>query len=86
MDLGQEISVLQNNIKELQQQLAQAHIRIAELLQDKSSTSEEVITCKQFIQELTGELTKVSSETENKIQTKMNEVPQVMDSKVYLKE
>jgi len=81
MDIGQEITVLKNNIRELQQQLAQAHIRIAELLSDKSASNEEVIKEKQFIQEITGELSRVNTETEQKMKQKMNDVPQMLDSR-----
>lgn len=86
MDIGNEITILKNNIKELQQQLAQAHIRIAELLKDKSATSEDVIKEKQFIQEITGQLSRVNTEAEEKIQTKMDSIPDVLDSKQLLKE
>ena len=37
MDLENEIKILQDNIKELQGQLAQAHQRIGELVSEKSS-------------------------------------------------
>ena len=68
MDLSTEINILKDNIKELQKQLAQAHQRIGELVSEKSASNEEVIKQKQFIQELTGELNRVNSETEKKIQ------------------
>lgn len=90
MDLNQEIKVLQNNIRDLQGQLASAHIRIAELLNDKSSTTEEVVQEKQFIQELTGEIERVNRETEIKVEKAMNDIPNIVDSrptkKQYLKE
>jgi predicted nucleic acid-binding Zn-ribbon protein len=86
MDLSTEIQILQNNIRDLQSQLASAHIRIAELLNDKSASNEEVIKEKQFIQEITGKLSKVNLETQEKIQTKMNSIPDVLDSKQLLKE
>lgn len=90
MDLTQDIKVLQNNIRDLQGQLASAHMRIAELLNDKSSTTEEVVQEKQFIQELTGELQRVNMETEIKMDKAMNAVPNIVDSKPskkqYLKE
>ena len=72
MDLSTEIQILQNNIRDLQSQLASAHIRIAELLTDKSASNEEVVKEKQFIQELTGEI---------KIEKTMKAVPQMLDSR-----
>jgi predicted nucleic acid-binding Zn-ribbon protein len=86
MDLEQEIKILQNNIKELTRQLGQAHVRIGELVSEKSSSNEEVIKQKQFIQEISGELKRVNAEAEEKIQTKMNSIPDVLDSKQLLKE
>tara|TARA_Y100000593_G_C4287354_1_gene326254 strand:+ start:717 stop:977 length:261 start_codon:yes stop_codon:yes gene_type:complete len=85
MDLSTEINILKDNIKELQGQLAQAHQRIGELVSEKSASNEEVIKQKQFIQELTGELNRVNSETEKKIQKQMDEIPDVLDSKQVLK-
>ncbi len=85
MDLNTEIKILKDNIQELQKQLAQAHQRIGELVSEKSASNEEVIKQKQFIQELTGELKRVNSETEQKIQQQMDEIPDVMDSKQILK-
>ena len=85
MDLNTEIKILKDNIQELQKQLAQAHQRIGELVSEKSASNEEVIKQKQFIQELTGELNRVNSETEKKIQKQMDEIPDVLDSKQVLK-
>jgi|TARA_B100001996_G_scaffold330966_1_gene279384 predicted nucleic acid-binding Zn-ribbon protein len=85
MDIDTEIKILQDNIKELQGQLAQAHQRIGELVSEKSSSNEEVIKQKQFIQEIQGELKRVNSEAEQKIQKQMDEIPDVMDSKQILK-
>ena len=81
MDLSTEIQILQNNIRDLQSQLASAHIRIAELLNDKSASNEEVVKEKQFIQELTGEIQRVNKETEIKIEKTMKAVPQMLDSR-----
>ena len=85
MDLNTEIKILKDNIQELHKQLAQAHQRIGELVSEKSASNEEVIKQKQFIQELTGELKRVNSETEKKIQKQMDEIPDVLDSKQVLK-
>tara|TARA_B100001250_G_C19394763_1_gene612142 strand:- start:361 stop:621 length:261 start_codon:yes stop_codon:yes gene_type:complete len=85
MDLNTEIKILKDNIQELHKQLAQAHQRIGELVSEKSASNEEVIKQKQFIQELTGELNRVNSETEKKIQKQMDEIPDVLDSKQVLK-
>ena len=68
MDLNTEIKILQDNIKELQKQLNQAHQRIGELVSEQSTSNEEVVKQKQFIQELTGELKRVNDETNTKIQ------------------
>ncbi len=85
MDIKTEVQILQDNIKELQKQLAQAHQRIGELVSEKSASNEEVVKQKQFIQEITGELKRVNAEAEQKIQQQMDEVPDVMDSKQILK-
>ena len=86
MDLETEIKILQDNIKELTRQLGQAHVRIGELVSEKSTSNEEVVKQKQFIQEITGELKRVNQETEQKIQRQMDSVPDVLDSKQILKE
>ena len=86
MDLEWEIKILKDNIADLQRQLGQAHIRISELMKEKSSSNEEVIKQKQFIQEITGEIKRVNSETEQKIQQQMDSIPDVTDSKTFLKE
>tara|TARA_B100001778_G_C18395920_1_gene541969 strand:- start:77 stop:337 length:261 start_codon:yes stop_codon:yes gene_type:complete len=85
MDLENEIKILQDNIKELQGQLAQAHQRIGELVSEKSASNEEVVKQKQFIQEITNELKKVNSQAEQKIKDQMDNIPDVMDSKQILK-
>ena len=85
MDIKTEVQILQDNIRELQKQLAQAHQRIGELVSEKSASNEEVVKQKQFIQEITGELKRVNSEAEQKIQQQMDEVPDVLDSKQVLK-
>lgn len=85
MDLENEIKILQDNIKELQGQLAQAHQRIGELVSENSSSNEEVVKQKQFIQEITNELKKVNSQAEQKIKDQMDSIPDVMDSKQILK-
>ena len=73
-------------ISVLQSQLRDAHQRIGELVSEKSTSNEEVIQQKQFIQELTGQLNRVNKETEIKIQQVMDEIPDVVDSKTFLKE
>jgi predicted nucleic acid-binding Zn-ribbon protein len=85
MDIKTEVQILQDNIKELQKQLAQAHQRIGELVSEKSASNEEVVKQKQFIQEITGELKRVNSEAEQKMQQHMDEIPDVLDSKQILK-
>lgn len=89
MDLvkKKEIDILKDNVRELQSQLRDAHQRIGELVSEKSTSNEEVIQQKQFIQELTGQLNRVNKETEIKIQQVMDEIPDVLDSsKTFLKE
>jgi len=81
MDLGNEIEILKDNIRELQSQLGQAHTRIGELMSEKSVSKEEVIKQKQFIQELTGEISRVDGQLTKKIETKVDEIPQVLDSR-----
>tara|TARA_X000001036_G_scaffold83659_1_gene75735 strand:+ start:2561 stop:2827 length:267 start_codon:yes stop_codon:yes gene_type:complete len=81
-----EIDILKDNVRELQAQLNSAHQRIGELVSEKSASNEEVIQQKQFIQELTGQLTRLNKETESKIQQAMDEIPDVVDSKTFLKE
>ena len=51
--LESEIAILQANVRELQAQLAQAHIRIGELNKDQN---EELVQTKQLLQELKFEL------------------------------
>ena len=89
MDLAKkkEIDILKDNVRELQSQLRDAHQRIGELVSEKSTSNEEVIQQKQFIQELTGQLNRDNKETEIKIQQVMDEIPDVLDSsKTLLKE
>ncbi len=86
LDKKKEIDILKDNVRELQAQLRDAHQRIGELISEKSTSNEEVIQQKQFIQELTGQLNRVNKETEIKIQQVMDEIPDVVDSKTFLKE
>lgn len=86
LDKKKEIDILKDNVRELQAQLRDAHQRIGELISEKSTSNEEVIQQKQFIQELTGQLNRVNKETESKIQQAMDEIPDVVDSKTFLKE
>jgi predicted nucleic acid-binding Zn-ribbon protein len=86
MDLTTEIKILKDNIADLQRQLGSAHIRIGELISDKETSNEEVIKEKQFIQEITGQLNKINAEAEQKIQAEMDKIPDVIDSKSFLKE
>jgi len=86
LDKKKEIDILKDNVRELQSQLRDAHQRIGELISEKSTSNEEVIQQKQFIQELTGQLNRVNKETEIKIQQVMDEIPDVVDSKTFLKE
>lgn len=81
MDLSKEIKILQDNIRTLQKQLGQAHQRIGELMSEKTASNEEVIKHKEFIQEISHQLKQKEIEATSKIQERMNDVPQVVDSK-----
>ena len=83
IELETQIQILQDNVRELQAQLAQAHIRIGELNKDQN---EELIKTKQLLQELKFELNSVKGREAELIQQQMNNIPEVLDSKQILKE
>tara|TARA_Y100000361_G_scaffold150240_1_gene165633 strand:- start:557 stop:832 length:276 start_codon:yes stop_codon:yes gene_type:complete len=83
IELETQIQILQDNVRELQAQLAQAHIRIGELNKDQN---EELIKTKQLLQELKFELNSVKGKEAELIQQQMDNIPEVLDSKQILKE
>jgi len=83
IELETQIQILQDNVRELQAQLAQAHIRIGELNKDQN---EELIKTKQLLQELKFELNSVKGREAELIQQQMDNIPEVLDSKQILKE
>ena len=82
--LESEVKILQSNVKELQQQLANAHKRIGEL--KDNTKNEELEKTKQLLQELTFELTTVRSKEQKLIQELQDNIPDVIDSRQVLKE
>lgn len=86
MDLKTEIDILKDNIREMQRQLSNAHQRINELTKEKGNTQEELQKEKQFIQEISGEIKSVNGKLETKMSEYMNDIPDVVDSKTFLKE
>ena len=80
--LQAEIKILQNNVKELQGQLASAHQRIGELNKQKD-TNEELESTKQLLRELQFELNSVKKKEESLIQKHNDNIPDVTDSKGF---
>ena len=83
LKLESEIKILQANVRELQAQLAQAHIRIGELNKDQN---EELLQTKQLLQELKFELNTVKNKEQSLVQELQDNIPDVVDSKTFLKE
>ena len=81
--LESEIAILQANVRELQAQLAQAHIRIGELNKDQN---EELVQTKQLLQELKFELNSIKGKEAALVQELQDNIPDVVDSKTFLKE
>ena len=82
--LESEVKILQGNVKELQQQLANAHKRIVEL--KDNTKNEELENTKQLLQELTFELTTARNKEQQLIQELQDNIPAVLDSRQVLKE
>ena len=80
--LKAEIKILQNNVKELQGQLASAHQRIGELNKQKD-TNEELESTKQLLRELQFELNSVKKKEETLIQKHNDNIPDVTDSRGF---
>jgi SMC interacting uncharacterized protein involved in chromosome segregation len=81
MSLESDIKFLQNNMKDLQSQLGNAHKRIAELINDRDSALEDLKKEKETYAILSDRLNKTDLETQGKIQEKMDKIPDVLDSK-----
>ena len=76
-----KITILQQDLKDLQSQLETAHERILELAKDKNSTQEELKQQKQLLLELEGRYSKQHFETTKKIEKQIEDWPDVLDSK-----
>ena len=76
-----KITILQQDLKDLQSQLETAHKRILELAKDKNSTQEELKQQNQLLLELEGRYSKQHFETSKKIEKQIEDWPDVLDSK-----
>ena len=81
MTLETDIKILQDNMRALQSQLGNAHKRISELIGDRTHAQEELKQEKEAYAILSDRLKKTDLETQMKIQEKMDEIPDVLDSK-----
>ena len=81
MSLEAEIKILQDNVKDMQRQLSNAHKRILELGTDRDHALEDLKKEKQIYLELSDRLKKTDLEAQEKIQEKMDDIPDVLDSK-----
>ena len=81
MSLETEIKVLQDNMKDLQSQLGNAHKRISELIADRDSALEDLKSEREHIRELSDRLNKTDLRAQDKIKEKMDNIPDVLDSK-----
>ena len=79
--LEQDIKVLKDNIKDMQRQLANAHKRILELGADKNKALDELKQEKEMYSNLSDRLKKTDLEAQDKIQEKIDSIPDVLDSK-----
>ena len=76
-----EIAILQKNLKELQGQLANAHKRILELMNDKNVAKEELVKERQLLLELEKEFSSSEKKTSDLIGKQIEDWPDVLDSK-----
>ena len=83
-ELESQVQILQGNVKELQQQLANAHKRIGEL--KDNTKNEELEKTKQLLQELKFELNTVKQKEQSLVQELQDNIPDVLDSRQVLKE
>ena len=81
MSVEGEIKTLQFNMKELQGQLNDAHKRIAELIQDRDSALDDLKKEKDYAKGLAEKLIQMDNEASELIQKKMDDIPDVLDSK-----
>ena len=81
MSLEKDIKMLQDNMKDLQSQLGNAHKRIAELIDDRNHALEDLKQEKETYAILSDRLKKTDLETQGKIQEKIDKIPDVLDSK-----
>ena len=79
--LEREIETLQGNVKDMQRQLANAHKRILELGADKHKALDELKQEKEMYSNLSDRLKKTDLEAQDKIQEKIDSIPDVLDSK-----
>ena len=81
MSLESDITILQDNVKDMQRQLSNAHMRISELIKDRTSALDDLEKEKKIYSELSDRLKKTDLEAQEKIQKKMDEIPDVLDSR-----
>ena len=81
MSLETEIKVLQDNMKDLQSQLGNAHKRISELITDRDSALENLNAERELIRDLKDQLNKTDLRAQEKIKEKMDKIPDVLDSR-----
>ena len=81
MSLQTDIKMLQDNVKDMQRQLSNAHMRIAELINDRSNALDDLEKEKKIYSELSDRLKKTDLEAQEKIQKKMDDIPEVLDSR-----
>ena len=79
--LEREIETLKGNVQDMQRQLSNAYKRINDLIAEKSSAIDEVQKEKDLIKELTVKLKDTDKEASDLIQKKMDDIPDVLDSK-----
>ena len=81
MSLETEIKVLQDNMKDLQSQLANAHKRILEIISDRDHVLDELKKEKEYAKGLADKIIQMDNEAVELIQKKMDDIPDVLDSK-----
>ena len=81
MKRDSEIKLLQDNMKSLQGQLNIAYQRISELIKEKSIVYDELYKEREIVSDLKKRLRELDKETMEKIQEKIDEFPEVLDSK-----
>ena len=79
--LEREIETLQGNVQDMQRQLGNAHKRIHDLIAEKSSAIDELEKERNLVKELTVKLKDTDKEASDLIQKKIDDWPDVVDSK-----